>query len=96
MIGEDGTFLPLFFHDPADDGLVHLTSDRPDGPTAGTHRFEPLEFLARLLSHVPRKNEIYVRYYGAYSVRRRAAWRKSGIRARPATDTVGHDAPALA
>jgi hypothetical protein len=29
---------------------------------------------------VPRKSEIYVRYYGAYSVRRRAAWRERGIR----------------
>jgi len=41
------------------------------------HRRHPhvraLEFLARLLAHVPRKSEIYVRYCGAYSVRRRAA-----------------------
>jgi hypothetical protein len=29
---------------------------------------------------VPRKSEIDVRYYGAYSVRRRAAWRERGIR----------------
>jgi hypothetical protein len=64
----------------AEEGIVRIVSDKSDGPTAGTHTFEPLEFLARLLAHVPRKSEIYVRYYGAYSVRRRAAWRERGIR----------------
>jgi hypothetical protein len=64
----------------AEDGVVTIVSDKTEGPTAGTHSFEPLEFLARLLAHVPRKSEIYVRYYGAYSVRRRAAWRLRGIR----------------
>jgi hypothetical protein len=66
-------------YDPEGDA-VSFASDRTDGPTAGTHRFHALELLARLLSHVPRRNEIYVRYYGAYSVRRRAAWRKRGVR----------------
>jgi len=37
------------------------------------------EFLARLLTHVPDTSSIYVRYYGAYSVRRRARWRDQGI-----------------
>jgi hypothetical protein len=64
----------------AEGGVVTIASDKTEGPTAGTHTFEPLEFLARLLAHVPRKSEIYVRYYGAYSVRRRAAWRLRGIR----------------
>jgi hypothetical protein len=64
----------------AEEGVVRIVSDKVDGPTAGTHTFEPLEFLAKLLAHLPRKNEIYVRYYGAYSVRRRAAWRERGIR----------------
>jgi hypothetical protein len=66
-------------YDPKTD-TVSFASDKTDGPTAGTHRLHALEFLARLLSHVPRRNEIYVRYYGAYSVRRRAAWRKRGVR----------------
>ena len=57
----------------AEKAVVTIVSDKSDGPTAGTHTFEPLEFLARLLAHVPRKSEIYVRYCGAYSVRRRAA-----------------------
>jgi len=58
---------------------VVLISDKTTGPTAGTHTFEALEFLARLLTHVPDKNEICVRYYGAYSVRRRHKWRKEGV-----------------
>jgi hypothetical protein len=66
----------------AQEGVVRIVSDKTDGPTAGTHSFEALEFLAQLLAHVPRKSEIYVRYYGAYSVRRRADWRKCGIRTR--------------
>jgi hypothetical protein len=64
----------------AEEGAVRIVSDKTEGPTAGTHSFEPLEFLARILAHVPRKSEIYVRYYGAYSVRRRAAWRQRGVR----------------
>jgi len=32
---------------------VQLVSDKRDGPTADTHDFEPLEFLALLLAHVP-------------------------------------------
>jgi hypothetical protein len=69
----------------ADEGVVTIASDKREGPTAGTHRFDALEFLAKLLAHVPRKREMMVRYCGAYSVRRRAAWRKSGIRVAPAS-----------
>jgi Putative transposase len=58
---------------------LRLVSDKREGPTAGTHDFEPLEFLALLLAHVPDYHEILVRYSGAYSVRRRAGWRNLGI-----------------
>ena len=58
---------------------VTLVSDKAEGPTSGIHTFDGLEYLARLLTHVPDKNEVCVRYYGAYSVRRRARWRKLGI-----------------
>jgi len=58
---------------------VRIVSDKSEGPTAGAHDFDALEFLARLLTHVPDHHEICVRYYGAYSVRRRARWRKRGI-----------------
>jgi len=45
-----------------EEGAVRIASDKTEGPTAGTHSFEPLP------------------YYGAYSVRRRAAWRERGVR----------------
>jgi hypothetical protein len=51
---------------------VTLQSDKREGPTAGTHVFPALEFLARLLAHVPDPSERLTRAYGAYSVRRRA------------------------
>ncbi len=62
----------------ADGGTVQIVSDKADGPTAGARTFEALEFPALLLAHVPRKGEAYVRPCGAYSVRRRAAWRERG------------------
>ena len=65
-------------YDPRKQQVI-LVSDKTEGPTAGTHTFDALEFLARLLTHVPNKNEICVRYYGAYSVRRRHRWRKQGV-----------------
>ncbi len=83
----------------AKDAVVRIVSDKVDGPTAGTHTFEPLEFLANLLAHVPRRGEVYVRYYGAYSVRRRSTWRKAGVRAGRGTgtddkaDEPRHDTP---
>ena len=69
---------------------MRLTSDKPDGPTAGTHTIDALEFLALLLTHVPDFHEVLVRYYGAYSVRRRAAWRRAGLltESRPSTDSA--------
>lgn len=48
----------------AEEGVVTIASDKSEGPTAGTHRFEALEFLAKLLAHIPRKGEILCRYYG--------------------------------
>jgi hypothetical protein len=41
-----------------------------------------------LLAHVPDAHEVLVRHYGAYSVRRRARWRRAGILsdARPAQE----------
>jgi hypothetical protein len=51
---------------------LRLVSDKHEGPAAGTHDFEPLEFQALLLAHVLDCHEILVRYSGAYSVRRPA------------------------
>ena len=58
---------------------VTLLSGKSEGPMAGTHTFPALEFLAMLLTHVPDHHEILVREYGAYSVRRRARWRRAGV-----------------
>jgi len=69
---------------------VRLVSDKAEGPTAGTHTFEALEYLARLLTHVPDKNEVCLRYYGAYSVRRRARWRRLGILSQTRTFAEEH------
>jgi hypothetical protein len=40
---------------------VRLASDKRDGPTAGTHSFPALEFLAMLLAHIPNVHEHLVR-----------------------------------
>jgi hypothetical protein len=50
---------------------VGLSSDAVDGPYAGVHRFAAVEFVARLVQHIPGKGEVRVRYYGAYASRRR-------------------------
>jgi len=84
-------------HYDAPKQLVTLVSDKRDGPTAGTHAFPALEFLARLLAHVPDRHEILVRQYGAYSVRRRARWRREGILtdARPLAEIAPANGDAL-
>jgi hypothetical protein len=86
---------PLPHHPACGSAPGGLVSDKREGPTAGTHDFPPLEFLALLLAHVPDRHEILVRYAGAYSVRRRARWRKLGIlaesRLRAETPSSGRD-----
>ena len=56
-----------------------IHSEKREGPTAGVHTFPALGFLAMLLSHVPGRHEALVREYGAYSVIRRARWRREGV-----------------
>ena len=53
-----------------DDILSYLTAD------GVAHEFSPLDFLARLTPHVPRKWESTVRYFGEYSHRRRGERKK--------------------
>ena len=38
----------------ASERQVRYRSDKADGPTAGTERVDPLEFLARLTAHIPK------------------------------------------
>ena len=46
-------------------------SDKSEGPTAGTETADPLEFLARVLVHIPDKGHVTTRYYGWYANRPR-------------------------
>jgi len=50
---------------------VTYRSDTSDGPTAGTETADPLEFLARVLVHIPDKGHVTTRYYGWYANRPR-------------------------
>ena len=43
---------------------VTYRSDKSEGPTAGTETADPLEFLARVLVHIPDKGHVTTRYYG--------------------------------
>jgi hypothetical protein len=50
---------------------VTYRSDKSEGPTAGTETADPLEFLARVLVHIPDKGHVTTRYYGWYANRPR-------------------------
>ena len=43
---------------------VKYRSGKSEGPTAGTETVDPLEFLARVLVHIPDKGHVTTRYYG--------------------------------
>ena len=77
----------------AKSGTVTYTSDKADGPTAGRHRFEAAEFIARLVAHIPDKGPVLQRYYGYYANRTRGERRKAAEAARGATG--GEDAAAV-
>lgn len=68
-------------------GQLHTTSDKCDGPTAGRHTFAAVEFIARLVAHIPDKGQMMQRYYGYYANRTRGARRKAEeAAARPSAD----------
>ncbi|MDO8793452.1 MAG: transposase, partial [Vicinamibacterales bacterium] len=48
--------------------IVTYRSDKSEGPTAGTETADPLEFLARVLVHIPDKGQVTTRYYGWYAI----------------------------
>ncbi|GAB1343428.1 IS91 family transposase [Gemmatimonas sp.] len=56
---------------------VTYRSDKSDGPTAGTETVDPLEFLARVLVHIPDKGQVTTRYYGWYANRPRGMRHKA-------------------
>jgi len=43
---------------------VTWRSDKSEGPTAGTGTVDPLDFLARVVVHIPDKEHVTTRYYG--------------------------------
>ena len=56
---------------------VTYRSDKSEGPTAGTETADPLEFLARVLTHIPDKGHVTTRYYGWYANRPRGIRRQA-------------------
>ena len=58
----------------ADASQVTYRSDKADGPTAGLATVDPLDFLARLVTHIPDPGQVMQRYYGWYASRTRYRW----------------------
>jgi hypothetical protein len=58
-------------------GTVTYASDKADGPTAGSHTFEAVEFIARLVAHIPDHGQVMQRYYGYYANRTRGERQKA-------------------
>jgi hypothetical protein len=56
---------------------VTYRSDKSEGPTVGTETVDPLEFLARVLVHIPDKGHVTTRYYGWYANRPRGMRRQA-------------------
>jgi hypothetical protein len=59
---------------------VTYRSDKTDRPTAGGATVDPLEFLARVLTHIPDKRQVTQRYYGWYANRPRGVRRRQAAR----------------
>ena len=67
----------------AETGTVTYQSDKGSGPTAGAETVDALEFLARVVSHIPNKGQVLQRYYGWYANRTRGIRRKGGPHEQP-------------
>jgi hypothetical protein len=81
---------------PAEDGRVTYHSDKTSGPTAGAETLDALEFLARVVSHIPNKGQVLQRYYGWYANRTRGIRRQAGGGTQPAVVAADVVPPALA
>ena len=55
---------------------VAYRSDKAQGPTAGVETPDPLDFLARLVTHIPNPGQVMTRYYGWYASRTRGTRRR--------------------
>jgi hypothetical protein len=72
---------------------VTYRSDKSEGPTAGTETADPLEFLARVLVHIPDKGQVTTRYYGWYANRPRGMRGKAAPAGPPAIVPAPRVAP---
>ena len=61
----------------AEAGTVTYFSDKPSGPTAGSHTFDALDFVALVAAQIPDKGQVLQRYYGYYSSRARGMRRNA-------------------
>ena len=61
---------------------VTYRSDKTEGPTAGSETLDALEFLGRLVTHIPDRGQVLTRSYGWYANRTRGIRRRAGGRAR--------------
>jgi hypothetical protein len=50
---------------------VKYRSDKTEGPRAGSETLDLLEFLSRLVTHIPDKHQVLTRYHGWYANRSR-------------------------
>jgi hypothetical protein len=74
---------------------VEIVRTRPAPDGAPVLTLDPLEFLARATSHIPRPRQHQLRYYGAYAPRARGARRQRLAAADPAPAPLPRaDAPA--
>ncbi len=79
----------------SDDATVTYHSDKPTGPTAGSETLGVLEFLARVVSHIPNKGQVLQRHYGWYANRTRGIRRKDGAHEQPPTAEAESVPPSL-
>jgi hypothetical protein len=70
---------------------VSYRSDKSEGPTAGTEKLDPLEFLARIVTHIPDKRQVLTRYYGWYANRVRGTRKKLAGEANAAEQPVAFE-----
>jgi Putative transposase len=71
--------------------VVTYRSDKSEGPTAGTETADALEFLARVLTHIPDKGQVTTRYYGWYGNRPRGRRRQAEPAAADAALATGKE-----
>ena len=67
----------------SDNATLTYHSDKPTGPTASSETVDVLEFLARVVSHIPNKGQVLQRYYGWYANRTRGIRRRAGAHEQP-------------